>query len=54
MARNIAIYRILPTLTGELLMTAAQREFSVPNENLYLRVLGRHETRGLRHAAAVR
>ncbi|MGH8317100.1 MAG: hypothetical protein ACREUL_03865 [Steroidobacteraceae bacterium] len=45
-------YRILVSMSAELLMTAAQREITTLDEKLYLQVFGRPETQPSRRAAA--
>jgi hypothetical protein len=41
-------YRIFTAMAAELLMTAAQRDFTVLDEKLYLQVFARPETKGRR------
>lgn len=47
-------YRIFTAMAGELLMNAAQREFPVLDEKLYLQVFARPETQSTRRAAVAR
>jgi general secretion pathway protein A len=45
-------YRIFVSMAGELLMSAAQREITTPDEKLYLQVFARPETPTSRRGAA--
>jgi type II secretory pathway predicted ATPase ExeA len=47
-------YRVLTTMAGDLLMTAAQREITVLDEKLYLQVFSAPETQRSRRTAGAR